>query len=559
LMRHVVPLILALALATLSNSYAQPEWSISDAPGPAWPEVAFPLPPSELESATPGTLVALGLVIDLREPSRGVVADSTLVLNPTLLQALPLTFYLNPGLEIQRLHTAAGVAIAFERDEFAVRLRPPPVEGQEPFIILSLGYAGVLDATSSLFDPLELSQATLGEHFSFLPPESLWYPWMPGQNATGRLRVLTPAGTAAWGPAAEETIIEREGRRTTDFVWHRPAHRLALAWSDWKSAQVQRNQLVLELVLPPERLQERSRLYTLTLQKVDFYGRAFYPLPWERLNLLGQPDAGAFGDGHGLIVLPEDQLTVHLLGHPLLDRLLARQWFGELLQFDPRQAVIEQGWVEFATRLYLEAVSAQEAQAFWESEGRWLTRLAQPEVAWHFKVPWILRLIESRLGRAAFWELNQEFFQRHLYRQVTMADYLELAEEILAGEPPGDQLRQIVQPWFQDTSIPVLAYSAQVIDSSPPQLVVQVNQQTEQPWQLALDLDIRQEGPSGSRSLRRETLVIQEAIEQFMFTVPQGAITVQLDPEWRVLCKRTRMDEQPGKGLPPGNRDLEWD
>ena len=168
-MRRTVPLFLALALLPLPEGQAQPERESPGAFASAWPEIAFPLPRTELESATQDTLVALGLVVDLREPSKAVIAESTLVLNPRRMQDQHLTFYLNPGLEIQHLNTVDGTPIGFEREGAAVRLGPLPKQGKGPFLTLALRYEGKLDSSSSLFDPPEPSEAVLGEHFSFLP------------------------------------------------------------------------------------------------------------------------------------------------------------------------------------------------------------------------------------------------------------------------------------------------------------------------------------------------------------------------------------------------------
>jgi hypothetical protein len=263
------------------------------------------------------------------------------------------------------------------------------------------------------------------------------------------------------------------------------------------------------------------------------------------LTLVSLPSRFGPASAHGLLALPQDQLHIAPLGHAILDRLLARQWFGELLQFPNDQSDIEQGWAEFAARLYLQEVFDVEAQESWEQEGRRLTAVVRPQIPLSLKVPWVLRMIEYRLGRPAFWELNQEFFQRHLFQQVRLSDYLELAEEILADEPPGDRLGEIVRPWLQGTSIPALTYSYQVFDGSPAVLFVDVTQQTSRLWDLQLDLSIRSRSASPDAMPRMEAVHLAEATRTFAFVLTDPDVEVELDPRWRVLCKRSRLTGLP--------------
>ena len=509
-----------------------------------WPQIALParqvLGPTD---APFGTLVALGVSVDLRQPSREIVAQATLVLNPDPLPAgRPLRFYLNPGLRIEKVQAPGGGDLGFKRAGAAVDLSALPDRGSDPFVTCVLRYRGTL-ARHEVFAPPSHAQGLLTEQLTVLAPETLWYPWLPGQNFTGRLRVTTPAGRAVLSCEPEERIIEWDGVRTTDFTWHTPVHRLALATTSLESAQQMRNRLVLEAAIPPAAYADRSLLFSMTLAKVDFYGRAFYPLPWDRLNLLSGPGVQTFQQGRGLVVLPADQLETHLMvTHPLLDRLLARQWFGDLLVFAPEEEAHERGWTEFAARLYQEELFAAKAQAQWEAEGRRLTRTWEPQAPIEVKTPWVLRMIGHWLGRPAFWELNQEFFQRHLYRQVRMEDYFAVAEDILFEEPSGEELRRLAEPWLQDAAVPVLTYSAEVIEgTSSPRLEVHVARNSGADWPLRLDLLIEPAGDPSAFPARREILTVEHSIETFSFPVPSSRVKVVLDPDWKVLCKRNRV------------------
>lgn len=542
---HIV--LLPLFLIVLSHSSAsQPLANPSGYPSLAWEEITFAVPRTRLESATSETLVAMALFLDLQQPAEGILGEATLALNAGKLTGDDLIVYLNPGLELLELRTLEGENLPYERQGEVVKIAGLSYLDESPFRTLVVRYGGILER-HWLFDQQELSSGFFQNDYALLAPESLYYPLMPGQSFTGRLRVLTAPGVAAYSAVGEERIIETDGVRTTDFVWFNRISRLALATSSWHSAQVQRGTLLLEMVVPPELAVERSMLYTMTYQKVDFFGRAFHPYLWDRLTLVSRPDEGAPADGQGLIVLPADEVRTHLLGHPLLDRMLARQWFGQMVRFIPQQQVIEQGWVEFAARLYREDIFESRAQSYWVEEGRWLTRLAQPQVPYQQKIPWILRMIQHQLGRPAFWELNQEFFQRFLYQDVMMADYLDLAEEIFAEEPPGDRLRSLTLPWFHDRSIPILTYSADIISSSPPQLIVSLEQQTEVPWEFPIELSIESlKDPVSSAGSpdgipRRETIWIKDATATYVFSVPDIEVRVVLDPDWKVLCKRTEI------------------
>ena len=543
-------ILLLLLIGILPTTWSQEGFGESSHHG--WPTIQFPYPDREWIPSKPGTLVSMFVHADLTQIPNGLVAEATLYLNSSLIPEKGITFYLNPGLEIQSLENQQRKQISYERRGTTIRVeRTQPIE-PHPYVVLCLKYQGDIrahsrfmahDGTGSSFHPELIS----------LSPESLWYPQLPGQLYPGRLRVITLPGMGAWSCVGESKIIEIDGKRTTDFVWHLPIHRLAITASSWKSAQFQKDQMMMEFILPEQQAIERSLLSTLIPQKIDFYNRAFYVNPIERLTLVGNPWDHPAADAAGWILLPSDQLEAHLLGHPWLDRLLARQWFGKLIQFAPEENWVERGWVEYAARLYLEEIFDVKAHQLWKEQGEWLTRLDRPRVSLVEKFPWILRMIRHRIENPAFWELNQEFFQRFLYQQVRIADYLDLAEEILAHESPGHRLGQLVQPWLSDTSIPNLTYSISVANTIPLQLSLGITQESEAPWELELEVEIQEPSErSPSTASRRETILLTETSQSFQFPIKHSPAILRIDPDWKVLCKRTekKVPSTPSDALP---------
>ena len=449
-------------------------------------------------------------------------------------------------MQIESLRTRTGQSVAFERNEEAVRLSNLPSSENPPYLVLKVRYQGKL-SSHSLFEPRDLSKGTSDRENSWvLPPEALWYPWFPGQVFTGHLRVKTPPDHIALSSVGEEKIIEYQGMRTTSFNWMIPLRRLALVSAPWHPIQIQRRDLVIELLMPELRTSRRNLLSTLALKKVDFYNSAFCPLPWQRLTLVGRPDNAPAAEGQSLIVLDQSGLESNLLDSPSLDRQLARQWMNHLISFAPDDSETEQGWVEFAARHYLNETFHSRAEEYWKAEGQWHTRLSHPQVPQSIRIPWVLRMIGHWIGRPAFWELNQEFFQRHLYQQVRMEDYLDLAEEILYEEPTGSELRRRIEPWLQNSDIPILTYSSQILETTPTQLQVTLTQQTNFTWELEIDLLIRSLDQLNPNLSRREHVFIKEARQTFTFEIPFHSAEVVLDPDWKILCKRT-----PLKGTSP--------
>lgn len=514
-----------------------------DWPADGWHRVTFPVFQGEVSAATPGILISQSARVSLLEATQSIQGETVLVLDPgSIPQGATVAFYLNPGLAIDSIRTLRGEAVAFERDGAVISMVTLPERGDEPYLSISVLYRGKLEA-HGLFEPPWLSSGALQGDLWLLPPEALWHPYWPGQAFTGRLRVLTPAGMSAVASVEEEKIVEKDGIRTTDFSWQTPLSRLAAAVSRWRPAQVQSGPLTIELLMPPDRAPERGLVANHLLMKLHFFGRAFYPLPWRRMTLAGAPEVDWPLDSHGFLVLPGQHQEVHVLGHPLLDRMLARQWLGELVFFPPDRQEEEKAWVEFAARFYLNDIFDVKAQEYWTAEGKWLTRLSQPRVSLFFRLVWLLRAIEFWIGSPAFWELNQEFFQRHLYQWVTIDDYLEVAREILFESPSGDRLSEWAQPWRTRDDIPSVTYSYRILETTPAQLELEIVQQTAPPWPLQLEVAITPRDATPPAPPVVETVFVDGATGSWRIPIPFRDAEATIDPGWRLLMKRQHEKE----------------
>ena len=130
-----------------------------------------------------------------------------------------------------------------------------------------------------------------------------------------------------------------------------------------------------------------------------------------------------------------------------------------------------------------------------------------------------------------------------------MADYFNLAQEILSAELMGESVEEFARPWFQDESIPILAYSSQVVAGTSPRLVIHAEQLTEVPWTFQIDLRIEPNSEDSLELARTETLKLTERFHRFSFPLTDARVKATLDPEWKVLCKKIDM-----KGRSPLNR-----
>jgi hypothetical protein len=459
-----------------------------------------------------------------------------------------ISFYLNPGLEAEQLLLFEQGTLSSNRENALVQTRIPSAsKSSGPFHYLIVHYRGTLSETE-LFQPKEAGRPNTSAPLFVFAPESLFTPWMPDQSYSGRLRIITPAEKAPYGPAGETRIIEREGVRQTDIEWKTPLWRLGLAASIFPPARVQRDELIIEMVTHPKLAWDRGRFYDILQDKLAFFEQAFHPFLKHRLTIVAGPEnAPPALDAHAWLVLPEENISVHLLGDPLLDRMLARQWFGEILQFPNTESAGRRGWVEFAARFYLEETFPSRAQTLWETEGEWITRVIRPYIPLEERLPWILRMIQQQVGRMAFWELNQEFFQRNLYRQVTFEHYIRLGEEILIEPLPGGKtFREFITPWLEQNALPALTYSVEILEGTSTRAVLSVKQQTPQPREFPVEIvfepgEIEHTPTEGWT----ETVFISRASHQFEFDLPSKDTRILVDPKWKTLFKRTHIQKFP--------------
>lgn len=396
------------------------------------------------------------------------------------------------GLEVREVVDGRGRALQYRLEEprLVVRLAEPLSSGEEASI--TVAYTTRAPARGVVFvdaDPRPDAFApeiwTRGQ----FEDNRHWFPaWdLPNDRATVDLsaRVGHDMTCVAGG---ELVGVEEHGGGERTFRWRMaraiPTYLVALAAGRWETYTDRAGDVPLAYHVPPGTGEAATRAALgETPEMLRFFEELLdEPFPFAKYDqavVAGFPWAGMENASLTMLhdeILGGEEALLDLDGDPrlLVAHELAHQWFGDL--------VTCRGWSD----LWLNEAWASYLELAWErvragagSFALWLERYAERyrsrgdacrlplALDWHSqglaeqrahhvytKGPWVLHMLERRLGAEAFWAATRAYLDRHADGLVTTADL-----ERVVFDTTGHNVEGFLEQWVELGGHPELAVS----------------------------------------------------------------------------------------------------
>ncbi len=392
-----------------------------------------------------------------------------------------------------------------------------------------------------------------------------WIPtWdEPNDRAGFDARITVGEGLEVLSNGVREEVRENpDGSRT--FHWRQerpiPAYLFAVAAGRWIGVHHDEAHPALGFFVPAGTpAGELERTFGQALDILAFEEELFgVPFPWPRYDQVVVDDFVMGGMENAGLTLLTDEIVhdadeeLDEIGERelLLAHEAAHQWFGDLVTcLGWRNLWLNEAWASYVELLYLEHREGGARAAAWFERYReqYLargerTRLPLSE-SWHAqasedlcnheydKGPWVLRMLEHRLGHADFWCGVRHYLAAHADGFATTEDF---GRAFL--EATGRNVFPFLQQWVEGAGHPRLHASWFDRDGRRV-LTIEQRQRTDELVPL-FDVPLELELDFADGSTRRETLRVHESRAEFDLGASDAALLdLVLDPDGMLLCE----------------------
>ncbi len=365
------------------------------------------------------------------------------------------------GLEIHEVRDGRGRELEYRREEGLLTVLLPErlAEGEE--LALRVTYTAVDPEKGMVFidaDPSETGFApeiwTQGQ----FEDNRYWMPvWdLPNDRATVDLAVRAPLDMSVVGPG-ELTGVEEHGGGERTFRWRLaqriPTYLVAFAAGRWETYVDHAGELPLAYHVPPGTGEEAARAaFHETPAMLTFFEELLdEPFPFAKYDqavVAGFPWAGM--EDASITILYDEILggadaLLDLDGDPrlLVAHELAHQWFGDLVTcLGWSHLWLNEAWASYLELVWEGEVAGQGSRALWLERYAerflargdacripialdWYTQGMSDQRANHVytKGPWVLHMLERRLGEEPFWAATRAYLDRYRDGLVTTGDF----------------------------------------------------------------------------------------------------------------------------------------
>jgi aminopeptidase N len=430
-----------------------------------------------------------GYSIDLAlDPAHRSIVAHTMVRFTTLQPLTVVTFQLNPDLSLTSITDAAGRRLSAERTspdalssssetgQVQVTSATPLSEGESAAWTFS--YSGVFADAGAANAPASPQVASIGVPVSYLLYAAKWFPIVGDGDSrfTMTLHVHVPANERVFASGPTGTPhTDNDGRMVFDFEWKRPGFPGTIVAGKFHGAYVAGdapNVRVFLIDSPAEKSTTRDaegrQIAKAASRQLTFFRSQFGPLGSDRLNIIELPEGTVPAYSAPEIVAIASQYLRGEDSARLLANTIAHQWWGGNVTTSTRDdAWITNGMCRYAELEYLKSTAADaifsdailnvsaSAIAYdtipLADAGRYEDFSPQFQAMTYDKGAMIFRMLQWRIGDAAFHETLREILAQSASKHISVADVEQIAEK--ASQ---QNLRPFFTQWLDSTGAPAL-------------------------------------------------------------------------------------------------------
>ncbi len=499
--------------------------------------------------------------LDLTLPGGGVATLSGAVTITGTLTASSDSICLDlVGLTVTAV-TEDAAPLQFAQTDSLVRIAlPAPRAAGAPFT-LSVTYAGI--ATGGYFSYARNS-------YTFVEPSDArhWFPCHddPGDKADSVLvRVTAPSAWPLFSTGVQVSSVPDPLAGTTTWTW-RESHPIATylvavtfgdyaVWEDSAASTDSSTAIPLTYAVFPEDLAKAQYDFATVPDMMTYYQGAFGPYPFDKYGMVAVEPFGAGGMEHqSMTTINRSWVTGTRAREAGIAHELVHQWFGDLLT--PAQWAdiwLNEGFATYGDLLYrqyahgdsaFEAGLRQARAYYFSDDGTARYAVYDPPrslnghdylfgLTVYYKGAWVLHMLRSMVGDAAFAQILQVYVQRHAYGTVSTPDFQHVCEEV-----DGQSLQWFFDQWIYQAGYPVLqaAALASVHADGTIWVNVGVTQAQVNAPIFRLPLSVRVTTAEGDTTV---TQTMSGLTASYYFPVRGWPTSVVLDPDLTLLFQQT--------------------
>lgn len=471
------------------------------------------------------------------------------------------------GLDVSEVDEA-GAPLAYAQTDSVLRVffGAPRAAGES--FTLAIHYGGV--AAGGYFSYPRNS-------YTFAEPSDArrWFPCHddPGDKADSALvRITVPAAWPAFSNGVLDSAVPGAADGTTTWTWREShpiaTYLLAISFGDYATWADSAAGVPLTYAVFPEDVARAQYDFATVPDMMAYFQSIFGPYPFDKYGMVAVDPFVVRGMEHqSMTTIVLAWLTGDRANEPGFAHELAHQWFGdELTPHAWSDIWLNEGFATYGELMYRQHAHGDSAFRAALRQGRALYfgedataryPIFDPPrdlnghdylfgLAVYYKGAWVLHMLRSMLGDAAYTQILQTYVQRHAYGSVSTPDFQQVCEEV-----SGESLQWFFDQWVYQAGYPQLqtvALGSQHDDGSVWINVGITQAQTNAPL-FRLPMAVRVTTPLGDTTV---TQTITGVTASYYFPVRAWPTSIVLDPDFTLLFQQpavTAIEALPEKGL----------
>jgi len=352
-----------------------------------------------------------------------------------------------------------------------------------------------------------------------------------------------------------------DGQRT--FHWELtstiPTYLIALAAGRWERYSDSWRGVEVEYWVAPGTGEEKARrAFGETPAMLEYFTELLaVDYPYEKYAQVAVADFVTGGMENASLTIQNDYIiadageALELEGDPrlLVAHELAHQWFGDLVTcFGWSHLWLNEAWASYLELLFERHVAGDASFAIWLERYRedyiqrgarcvwplaedWRAQVTEKRCHHEYvKGPWVLHMLERRIGSDAFWQATHDYLVRHAETLVTTEDFSRAV-----FDSTGRNIEGFIEQWVEGGGHPAYQVSFEAVGQT---LRLDVRQAQETTELVPLfDVEVAVDLHDVHGGVQRFELRVNEARHSFELPLNAPLVDLVFDADCSVLCE----------------------
>mgnify|MGYP000114922058 CR=1 FL=1 len=532
-----------------------------------WFLVGILLIPHVVEASSP-RVIHHSLTVEFTPDSHQLIATDTLRLPRSTLDHTPLTFALNPHLTIDRVElngeTIGASKIpddSSDQSAFTQWIIKPPLSRfnqSDVLPTLTIAYHGYIADSPKRSDGLRFVRSDqtnghIGPQGIYLTSESFWYPTWEQQFVTFDLTLTLPSEWHAITQGQETAQAVKNEQRISRWSISSPTEALTVAANRFIVQKQAWRDIQLATYLFPNEAPLAQQYLDATATYLELYTKLLGPYPFTQFSVaenffpsgLGMPSFTLLGQG----IVRRGYTQPYSLGHEIV-----HSWLGNSVFNNFAQGNWVEGLTTYLANYYYDEATGNHAAAI-KTRHRMMDEYnlyATPEKDYpirqfhhkqnridnavgYQKTALVFHMLRQKIGDAAFFKGIRQIIQEGTGQYVEWKDLTRVFSDNAKQD-----LTEFFTQWIDRPGAPSVTLHDLSVRQDPHRqsqsILSGTISQKDVPYKLLLPISVNLEDGAPFKT----TLKLDQTTQPFTLNVPNGPMSITLDPEYHWLLRLQR-------------------